>query len=74
VPKPVADPGSIAAARGAIQQTRQGGAGVARSDDLAAADADAHPDDLDAETQGLDGAELLRRELGAQVIDEVRHP
>jgi DNA polymerase-3 subunit gamma/tau len=70
---PSAGPESIAAARGAIQQTRQGGAEVARSDDLAAADADAHPDDLDAEHQGIDSAELLRRELGAQVIDEVRH-
>jgi DNA polymerase-3 subunit gamma/tau len=71
---PSAGPESIAAARGAIQQTRQGGAEVSRSDDLAAADADAHPDDLDAENQGIDSAELLRRELGAQVIDEVRHP
>jgi DNA polymerase-3 subunit gamma/tau len=69
-----AGPESIAAARGAIQQTRPGGAEVSRSDDLAAADADAHPDDLDAENQGIDSAELLRRELGAQVIDEVRHP
>nr|WP_246416257.1 DNA polymerase III subunit gamma and tau [Nocardioides luti] len=71
---PKAGPETIAAARGAIQQTRQAGAEVARGQDLAAADADAHPDDLDAETQGLNGAELLRRELGAQVIDEIRHP
>ncbi len=35
------------------------------------ADADAHPDDLDADNQGLDSAELLRRELGARVIDEI---
>ncbi len=67
------DPAAIAAARGAIQQTRQAGADTSRSNDLADADADAHPDDLDAETQGLDGAELLRRELGAQVIDEIHH-
>jgi DNA polymerase-3 subunit gamma/tau len=69
------DPGAIAAAREAIQQTRQaGGAGPERrGEDLAAADAEARPDDLDAETQGLAGAELLRRELGAQVIDEIRH-
>jgi DNA polymerase III subunit gamma/tau len=70
---PSAGPESIAAARGAIQQTRPGGAEVSRSDDLAAADADAHPDDLDADNQGIDSTELLRRELGAQVIDEVRH-
>jgi DNA polymerase-3 subunit gamma/tau len=70
---PSAGPESIAAARGAIQQTRPGGAEVSRSDDLTAADADAHPDDLDADNQGIDSTELLRRELGAQVIDEVRH-
>nr|WP_218852142.1 DNA polymerase III subunit gamma and tau [Nocardioides panaciterrulae] len=69
------DPGAIAAARGAIQQTRLGGGATAdpRAEDLAAADAEARPDDLDAEHQGLDSAELLRRELGAQVIDETRH-
>ncbi len=71
---PSAGPEAIAAARGAIQQTRQAGANERdASGDLAAADADAHPDDPDAENQGLDNAELLRRELGAQVIDEIRH-
>ncbi|MCW2792539.1 MAG: polymerase subunit gamma and tau [Nocardioides sp.] len=70
---PKAGPESVAAARGAIKQTREAGSEKAASSDLADADADAHPDDLDAETQGLDGAELLRRELGAQVIDEIRH-
>ena len=71
---PTPGPEAIAAARGAIQQTRQAGADRPRSDDLALADADAHPDDLDADTQGLDSAELLRRELGAKVIDEIPHP
>ncbi|MCW2792654.1 MAG: polymerase subunit gamma and tau, partial [Nocardioides sp.] len=69
-----ADPESVAAARDAIQQTRATDQPRAESGpDWAAVDADADPDDLDAETQGLDGAELLRRELGAQVIDEIRH-
>jgi DNA polymerase-3 subunit gamma/tau len=72
-PTAKAGPESVAAARGAIKQTRKAGAEKGASSDLADADADAHPDDLDAETQGLDGAELLRRELGAQVIDEIRH-
>ena len=72
-PAAKAGPESVAAARGAIKQTREAGVDRSVSSDLAAADADAHPDDLDAETQGLDGAELLRRELGAQVIDEIRH-
>jgi hypothetical protein len=30
----------------------------------------ADPDDPDADDQGLAGAELLQRELGARVIDE----
>ena len=37
------------------------------------ADADAHPDDPDDDTTGLAGAELLQRELGAEVIEEIRH-
>ena len=69
-----AGPESIAAARGAIQQTRAGGAEVPRSDDLRAADADAHRDDVDADSDELGGAELLQRELGAQMIEEIRHP
>jgi DNA polymerase-3 subunit gamma/tau len=36
-------------------------------------DSDAHPDDPDAENSGLAGAELLQRELGAEVIEEIRH-
>ncbi|WP_369415013.1 DNA polymerase III subunit gamma and tau [Nocardioides jiangxiensis] len=38
-----------------------------------AADAEAHPDDPDVESVGLSGAELLQRELGATIIDEIRH-
>ena len=39
----------------------------------AEADADAHPDDLDADQQGLSTTELLQRELGAQMIEEIKH-
>jgi DNA polymerase III subunit gamma/tau len=73
--EPTVDPESIAAAREAIQQTR--GADQApgeRGPDWAAADADAHPDDLDADHQGMSTAELLQRELGAQMIEEIKHP
>ena len=66
-----ADPEAIAAARGAIAQTRASGQTPDTS--RAEADADAHPDDPDAETSGLDSAELLERELGAQMIEEIRH-
>ena len=61
-----------AAAREAIQQTRAAGASP-QADDLAAADADAHPDDLDADGDDVAGHELLARELGAQVIEEIPH-
>jgi DNA polymerase III subunit gamma/tau len=71
-PKPASE--ASAAAREAIQQTRQADQAKAEAGpDWAAADADAHPDDLDAEHQGLSTAELLQRELGAQMIEEIRH-
>jgi DNA polymerase-3 subunit gamma/tau len=41
---------------------------------LSAADADAHPDDRDADTDGVGGEDLLTRELGAEMIEEIRHP
>ncbi|GAB2870767.1 DNA polymerase III subunit gamma and tau [Nocardioides pacificus] len=63
------DPRSIAAARDAIQQTRVAGQG--EQVDRYAADADARRDDMDADSDGLVGAELLQRELGAQVIEEI---
>jgi DNA polymerase-3 subunit gamma/tau len=68
-----AGPDSVAAARAGIQQTRQAGDDRASGNARYDADADAHPDDLDADNQGLDSAELLRRELGARVIDEIPH-
>jgi DNA polymerase-3 subunit gamma/tau len=63
-----------AAAREAIQQTRSADqAPTQTGPDWATADADAHPDDLDAEHQGVSAAELLQRELGASMIEEIPH-
>ena len=66
------DPAAVAAAREAIQQTRVPGKAPA-GDPRAAADADAHPDDDDVDSSGLAGAELLQRDLGAEVIEEIKH-
>jgi DNA polymerase-3 subunit gamma/tau len=76
VPAPDAEAtaAASAAARGAIQQTRSADQPREQSGpDWATADADAHPDDLDAEHQGVSAAELLQRELGAQMIEEIPH-
>ncbi|MEP9384471.1 DNA polymerase III subunit gamma and tau [Nocardioides sp. KR10-350] len=73
---PGSDPAAIAKARGAIRPTRTGEQPPSvedRAARLAQADADAHPDDLDADVEVLGGAELLQRELGAQMIEEIRH-
>ncbi|MGV3563794.1 MAG: DNA polymerase III subunit gamma and tau [Nocardioides sp.] len=71
---PPAGASSIAAARGAIQQTRPAGApGTEQGPDLRAADADAHPDDEVLDHDDTAGAELLARELGAKVIEEITH-
>ncbi len=73
---PQADPepsASAAAAREAIQQTRAQGAETPRSGQLAAADADASRDDVDADPEGLGGEDLLARELGASMIEEIKH-
>jgi len=69
------------AAREAIQPTRRGGlpdnpveqSRAAQMADMAARDADVHPDDQPFEDEQLGGAELLQRELGAQIIEEIRH-
>ena len=64
----------MAAAREAIQQTRQSGSAPRGTPGPADAGDDvSHPDDPDADTDGLDTTELLRRELGAEVIDEIPH-
>jgi len=71
-PERVTDPAAAAAARGAIQQTRPTGSGPGTGG-AGSVEEDGHPDDPDADTSGLDTAELLRRELGAEVIDEIPH-
>ena len=69
--EPAARPESIAAARAGIAPTRHGDQPVAdRGPDL---DADAHRDDPTAEDNGIDSTELLARELGATVIEEIPH-
>lgn len=73
---PSGGPASSAAAREAISPTRtrsEHEAGGAARPDWAAADADARPDDLDADHDSLAGPELLARELGAEVIEEIPH-
>ncbi len=66
------DPAAIAGARGAIQETRP--AGDARALRLTeASDADADRDDPMADAHELAGAQLLERELGASIIEEIRH-
>jgi DNA polymerase III subunit gamma/tau len=72
--QPQATAAAASAAREAIQQTRPVGGGAPRSDDLAAADAVASRDDLDADPEGLGGEDLLARELGASMIEEIKHP
>ncbi|HEX5562861.1 MAG TPA: DNA polymerase III subunit gamma and tau [Nocardioidaceae bacterium] len=65
------DPAAVAAARGEIQQTRPGGG--ARRQVSAASDEDADRDDPDADDHSLAGAQLLERELGASIIEEIQH-
>ncbi|MEO5851746.1 MAG: DNA polymerase III subunit gamma/tau, partial [Nocardioides sp.] len=72
-PQRSTDPEAMAAARGAIQQTRPSGSGQSAGGGAPVDEEDGHPDDPDADTAGLDTAELLRRELGAEVIDEIPH-
>jgi DNA polymerase III subunit gamma/tau len=70
-PRAQVNPEAIANARGAIQGTRAPGAiqqgGPSVSDD------DVDRDDPDADDGHLAGAELLERELGARVIEEIKH-
>ena len=69
-PDPQPDPHP---AREAIRPTRNGGEPPPVAPDLAEADASASRDDLDAEADDVTGADLLARELGAEVIDEIPH-
>ncbi|MGA8211517.1 MAG: DNA polymerase III subunit gamma/tau, partial [Nocardioidaceae bacterium] len=70
-PRRPADPVALATARGAIAETRP--AGNARRERATASDADADRDDPDAEDHSLAGAQLLARELGASIIEEIKH-
>jgi DNA polymerase-3 subunit gamma/tau len=62
-----------ASAREAIAATRESGqsGGPAAPPEP---DDGARPDDTDAESSGLDGAQLLQEALGAQVIEQIPHP
>jgi DNA polymerase-3 subunit gamma/tau len=62
---------AVQSAREAIQETRL--AGVPAKAEPTVSDADADPDDPDADDNALAGAELLQRELGASVIEEISH-
>jgi DNA polymerase-3 subunit gamma/tau len=69
---PAPEPDASAKAREAIRQTRKADE-PATAADVSDPDADAHPDDLDADSDSLAGAELLARELGAEMIEEIPH-
>jgi DNA polymerase III subunit gamma/tau len=69
-PTTKASPEAIARARESLGKPR---AGEPARPDPRLADADAHPDDPDVEDSGLEGAELLQRHLGAEVIEEIPH-
>lgn len=68
-------PDAIARAREAVQQTRPAGQGepAAPPEDAYDADAAAHPDDLDDDHDQVGASELLARELGARIVEEIRH-
>jgi len=70
-PRRPVDPESIATARGAIQGTRP--AGDPRQAPPAVSDQDVDRDDPDADDHALGGAQLLERELGASIIEEIPH-
>ena len=70
-PRRPVDPESMAAARGAIQDTRP--AGDPRQGPPAVSDEDVDRDDPDADDHTLGGAQLLERELGASIIEEIPH-
>jgi DNA polymerase-3 subunit gamma/tau len=61
----------VASAREAIQETRDRGE-QRQGREPSVSDADASPDDPDADDD-LAGAELLQRELGAHIIEEIKH-
>ncbi len=62
-----------AVAREAFARTRAGGPGEPEAAPAPDPDASWSRDDPDDDTSALAGAELLQRELGAQVIEEIEH-
>jgi DNA polymerase-3 subunit gamma/tau len=60
-------------ARQAIAATRTSGREESAPEPPGDSDGGARPDDDDAESSGLDGAQLLQQALGAQVIEEIPH-
>jgi DNA polymerase-3 subunit gamma/tau len=68
-----ASPAASNAARDAIKDTRPAGAEATRSDEQQAADAHADRDDLVIDEAALGSEDLLARELGAQMIEEIPH-
>jgi DNA polymerase-3 subunit gamma/tau len=73
VTRPAVPPASEPAAQEPPPKAEPEPATPPQKPDWAAADAEAHPDDVDAEHQDLSSAELLRRELGAETIEEIPH-
>lgn len=73
--RPGSSPEAIARAREAVQQTRPAGLGEPAEPppDAYDADAAAHPDDLDDDADEVGASELLARELGARIVEEIRH-
>jgi len=65
-----ASPQTVQQARGAIRPTRDGEA-AASGGQRSEHDHDAHPDDPTVDDAGLGHDELLARELGARVIEEI---
>jgi DNA polymerase-3 subunit gamma/tau len=71
-PRVVVDPQATAAARGAIRPTRSG-PGNDLAESARQSDAAVHRDDPSADGDPISQDELLARELGAEVIEEIPH-
>jgi DNA polymerase-3 subunit gamma/tau len=71
-PEPIAPPAEPAsnAAREALRESQ---APDAEREPVETPDDHAHPDDLDADSDEAGGADLLQRELGAEMIEEIPH-
>ncbi len=65
--------GAVDRAREAIKQTRTGDLPPVEADVQALADAAVSPDDQAVDDSGMDSTELLKRTLGARVIEEIPH-